>query len=177
MLSLFKVKRSFYLNKLLQEVQMQGDKQVIDALNDTLMAELTAINIYYIHYKMQDNWEFKKLGQHSREESMGEMKHGDKLIERILFLEGTPNMAKYDEILVGDTCEKQLKNQYTIETRHVERLRAHIQLCINKKDFGTKELLDHILDETEDSVDWLETQFQRIKDIGIQNYLAEHMHE
>ena len=156
---------------------MQGDKQVIDALNDILMAELTAINIYYIHYKMQENWGFKKLAQHSREESMGEMKHGDKLIERILFLEGVPNMAKYDEILVGDSCEEQLKHEYTIENRHVERLRKHIQLSIEKNDFGTKELLDDILVETEDSCDWLETQFQRISDVGIENYLAEHMYE
>ena len=156
---------------------MKGDNQVINALNDALMAELTAINIYYIHYKMQENWGYKKLASHSREESMGEMKHGDKLIERILFLEGSPNMAKYDEILVGDTCEEQLKNQYSIETRHVERLRKHIQLCIEKNDYGTKELLDHILEETEDSVDWLETQFQRISDVGIENYLSEHMHE
>ena len=156
---------------------MKGENQIIDALNDTLMAELTAINIYYIHYKMQENWGFKKLASHSREESMGEMKHGDKLIERILFLEGVPNMAKYDEILVGDTCEDQLKNEYTIETRHVKRLRKHIQLCIDKGDFGTKELLDSILVETEDSCDWLETQFQRIKDVGIENYLSEHMHE
>ena len=156
---------------------MKGEKQVIDALNDILMAELTAINIYYIHYKMQENWGFKKLAHHSRDESMGEMKHGDKLIERILFLEGAPNMAKYDEILVGDTCEEQLKNEYSIETRHVEQLRKYIQLCIDKNDFGTKELLDEILVETEDSCDWLETQFQRISDVGIENYLAEHMHE
>ncbi len=156
---------------------MQGDAKVIEALNDVLMAELTAINIYYIHYKMQENWGYKKLAHHSREESMGEMKHGDQIIERILFLDGTPNMARYDEILVGDTCEEQLKNEYTIETKHVKRLQGHIQLCIDKKDFGTKEMLDRILEETEESVDWLETQFQRIKDVGIENYLAEHMHE
>ncbi len=156
---------------------MQGDAKVIEALNDVLMAELTAINIYYIHYKMQENWGYKKLAHHSREESMGEMKHGDQVIERILFLDGVPNMARYDEVLVGDTCEEQLKNEYTIETRHVERLRNHIQLCIDKKDFGTKEILDSILEETEESVDWLETQFQRIKDVGIENYLAEHMHD
>ena len=156
---------------------MKGDTQVIDALNDVLMAELTAINIYYIHYKMQENWGFKKLAHHAREESMGEMKHGDKVIERVLYFEGVPNMAKYDEVLVGDTCQEQLNNQYKIETCHVERLRKHIKLCIDKKDFGTKELLDDILEDTEESCDWLETQFQRIKDVGIENYLAEHMHE
>jgi bacterioferritin len=156
---------------------MKGDAQVISALNDVLMAELTAINIYYIHYKMQDNWGFKKLAHHAREESMGEMKHADMMIERILYLDGIPDMAKYDTILVGDTCEDQLKNQYVIETQHVERLQKHIALCISKNDFGTKEILDGILEDTEESCDWLETQFDRIKNVGIENYLAEHMHE
>ena len=156
---------------------MKGNKQIIDALNDVLMAELTSINIYYIHYRMQDNWGFKKLAHHAREESMGEMKHADQMIERILYLEGVPNMAKYDTVLVGDTCEKQLKNQYSIETKHVKRLQKHISLCISKSDYGTKEILDSILEETEEQCDYLETQFQRIKDVGIQNYLAEHMHE
>ena len=154
---------------------MKGNSQVIDALNDVLMAELTSINIYYIHYKMQANWGFNKLAHHSREESMGEMKHADQVIERILYLEGAPDMAKYDTVLIGDSCEDQLKNQYAIETRHVERLQKHIALCIDTKDFGTKELLDTILKDTESSCDWLETQFQRIKDIGIQNDLTEHM--
>ena len=155
---------------------MKGEKQVIEGLNEVLMAELTAINMYYIHYRMQDNDGYDKLAHHAREESMEEMKHADKMIERILFLEGTPNMAKYDEILVGDNCEAQLKNQYRRETEHVERLRRIIDLCIDKKDFGTKEILDGILEDTENQVDYLETQFQRIKDVGIQNYLAEHMH-
>ncbi len=156
---------------------MRGDKQVIVALNDVLMAELTAINMYYVHYKMQENWGYKKLAHHAKDESMGEMKHTDHVIERILYLEGTPDMAKYDAILVGDTCEEQLKNQYTMETAHVDRLKKHIRLCMDKNDFGTKELLDDILEDTEESCDWLETQFQRIKDIGIENYLSEHMHD
>ena len=156
---------------------MKGNKEVIDALNDVLMAELTAINMYYIHYKMQDNWGFKKLAQHSREESMGEMKHADEIIERILYFDGTPNMAKYDTILVGDNCEAHLKNQYELEKNHVDRLTRHIRLCLDKNDFGTKEILDEILKETEESCDWIETQFQRIEDVGLQNYLSEHMHE
>ena len=86
-------------------------------------------------------------------------------------------MAKYDEVLVGDTVEAQLKNQYTIETAHVERLNKHIALFQDKKDYGTKEVLDNILEDTEESCDWLETQFNRIKDIGVQAYLAEHMHD
>lgn len=156
---------------------MKGDSEVIKALNDVLMAELTAINIYFIHYKMQENWGYKKLAQHARSESMGEMNHAEKIIDRILFLDGSPNMAKYDTVLVGDTCEAQLKNQYAIETAHVESLRKHIRLCMDKNDFGSKEILDRILEETEEACDWLETQFQRIKDVGIENYLAEHMRE
>jgi len=154
---------------------MKGEAQVIEALNDSLMAELTAINMYFIHYKMQKNWGYEKLAEHARKESMSEMKHADEIIERILYLEGVPDMARYDTILVGNSVEEQLKNEYTAETRHVERLRKHIRLCMEKNDFGTKELLDGILKGTEDSCDWLETQFQRIKDVGIQNYLAEHM--
>ena len=154
---------------------MKGDKTVLKALNDVLMAELTAINIYYIHYKMQEDWGYDNIASHSREESMGEMKHADQMIERILFLDGTPDMQKYDTVLVGDTVEAQLKNQYKIELAHVTRLRKHIRTCLDKNDFGSKEILDKILEETEDSVDWLETQFNRIKDIGIKNYMMENM--
>ena len=154
---------------------MKGDKAVIKALNDVLMAELTAINIYYIHYKMQEDWGYEKIASHSREESMGEMKHANQMIERILFLDGIPDMQKYDTVLVGDTVEAQLKNQYKIELAHVARLRKHIRTCFDKSDFNSKEVLDKILIETEDSVDWLETQFNRIKDIGIKNYMMENM--
>ena len=105
------------------------------------------------------------------------MKHAHKLIERIIYFDGVPNMAKYDEVLVGDTVEAQLKNQYTIETAHVKRLNKYIALCQDKKDYGTKEILDGILEDTEHSCDWLETQFNRINDIGVKAYLAEHMHE
>ena len=154
---------------------MKGDKVVLSALNDVLMAELTAINIYYIHYKMQEDWGYDKLAAHSREESMGEMKHSDQMIDRILFLDGVPNMQKYDTVLVGKTVEEQLKNQYKIELAHVTRLRKHIKTCLDKNDYGTKEILDGILADTEESVDWLETQFNRIKDIDMQNYLDENM--
>ena len=102
-------------------------------------------------------------------------KHADQMIERIIFLDGTPDMQKYDTVLVGDTVEAQLKNQYKIELAHVTRLRKHIRACFDKGDHGSKEILDKILEDTEDSVDWLETQFNRIKDIGIKNYMMENM--
>ena len=140
------------------------------------MAELTAINIYYIHYKMQEDWGYEKIASHSREESMGEMKHANWMIERILFLDGIPDMQKYDTIMVGKTVEEQLKNQYKAECDHVERLQRIIAFCMEKRDFGSKEILDSILEDTEDACDWIETQFQCIKDVGIQNYLAENMH-
>ena len=117
---------------------MKGDESVLDALNDVLMAELTAINIYYIHYKMQEDWGYEKIASHSREESMGEMKHADWMIDRILFLDGVPDMQKYDTVLVGDTVEAQLKNQYKIELAHVARLRKHIRTCFDKNDFNSK---------------------------------------
>ena len=154
---------------------MKGDKDVHNALNDVLMAELTAINIYYIHYKMQEDWGYEKIASHSREESMGEMKHANLMIERLLFLDGVPDMQKYDTVLVGNSVEEQLKNQYKIELEHVARLRKHIKTCFDKSDFGSKEILDGILMDTEESVDWLETQFVRIKDIGIKNYMMESM--
>ena len=114
---------------------MKGDDAVIEALNEVLTAELTAINIYYIHYKMEKNWGYHKLAEHAEKESMGEMKHADAVIERILYLDGVPNMARYDTVLVGDTCEEHLKNQYTIETAHVDRLKKSIRLCMDKNDF------------------------------------------
>ena len=119
---------------------MKGDESVLDALNDVLMAELTAINIYYIHYKMQEDWGYEKIASHSREESMGEMKHANLMIERLLFLDGVPDMQKYDTVLVGNSVEAQLKNQYKIELEHVARLRKHIKTCFDKSDFGSKEI-------------------------------------
>ena len=101
---------------------MKSDKAVIKALNDVLMAELTGINIYYIHYKMQEDWGYDNIAHHSREESMGEMKHADKMIERIIFLDGPPNMQKYDEILVGNTVEAQLENQLKIHQMKIDGL-------------------------------------------------------
>ena len=133
----------------------------------------------YLLYPLHDAGRLglKKIASHSKDESLGEMKHARELIERVIYFYGTPNMAKYDEVLVGDTVEAQLKNQDKIETVYVKRFHKSIHLCQDKKDFGTKEVLDGILEDTEESCDWLETQFSRIKDIGVKAYLAEHKHD
>ncbi|MBI4382479.1 MAG: bacterioferritin [Nitrospinae bacterium] len=156
---------------------MKGDNQVIGGLNEVLLADLTATNMYHIHCRMEDRWGYKKLAKHARDGFADELRHADKVIERILFLEGVPDMAKYGAIQVGNSCEEHLKNEYASETEHVKLLRKIISICIDKKDFATKEILDKILEETEEQCDWLEAQFQRIKDVGIENYLSEHMHE
>ena len=156
---------------------MRGDPKVIEGLNEVLMAELTAINMYWVHYRMKEDWGYKKLAEHDKSESMDEMKHADKMICRIIYLDDKPDMQKYDTVMIGGTVEEQLKNQYKAECAHVERLQRIISLCMEKKDFGSKEILEDILEDTEEACDWLETQFQRIKDVGIENYLAEHMHD
>ncbi len=154
---------------------MKGDNKVIDALNRTLTIELTAINQYFVQAKMLKNWGYLALARKMYEESIGEMKHADKIIERILFLEGTPNIAKYDVIRVGTTVPDQLANDLKLEMGGVKAYNEAIELCTKVKDSGTRELLAGILVSSEEHVDWLETQIGLIKSLGLQNYLAEQM--
>lgn len=156
---------------------MKGDKKVLDMLGKMLTAELTAHNLYFVQYQMQENWGYKKLASHVKEDAGLELHHAEEIIQRTLYLDGNPNMNKIDPIDAGNSVEEQLKKQYDFECEHVGNVKDYIKLCMDQKDFGTKELLDEILEESEQQCDWLETQFQRIKDIGIKNYLAEHMHE
>ncbi len=155
---------------------MKGDPEVIEALNDVLTAELTAINQYYIHYKMCENWGYLKLAARSREESMEEMRHADKVIERILYLEGVPNMQRLYSVGVGETVPEQHKLDLETEMENVERLNKGIALARDKGDNGTRELFEKILVEEEEAVDWLEARLEMIEKIGIENYLAEHIH-
>ena len=155
---------------------MNGDKDVMKMLGKMLTAELTAHNLYFVQYQMQENWGYKKLASHVKEDATLELHHAEEIIQRILYFDGTPDMNQIEKIKVGSSCEEHLKDQYDFECEHVSNVKDYIKLCIDKKDFGTKELLDEILEESEEQCDWLETQFQRIKDIGIQNYLTEHMH-
>lgn len=156
---------------------MKGDGEVLDMLGKMLTAELTAHNLYFVQYQMIDNWGYKKLAGHVKEDAALELHHAEEIIQRTLYFDAPPDMNKIDKIKMGNTVEELLNHQYEFECDHVEHLKSYIKLCMDKNDFGTKELLDEILEESEDQCDWLETQFQRIKDIGIQNYLTEHMHE
>ena len=156
---------------------MQGNPKIIDALNTALTIELTAINQYFCQAKMCKNWGFNKLAHKHYHESIGEMKHAEKLIDRILFLEGVPEIARYDVIRVGSSVKEQFENDLALETRGVQTYNAAVDLCLQLKDGGTRELLEHILEESEEHVDWLETQLGLINDVGLQNYLTEQMGE
>jgi bacterioferritin len=156
---------------------MQGNAKIIEALNAGLTIELTAINQYFCQSKMCKNWGFQKLAAKHYVESIGEMKHAEKLIDRILFLEGVPEIARYDVIRVGTDVKEQLEYDLVLETRGVHTYNAAIELCTQLKDNGTRELLDGILVESEEHVDWLETQLSLINDVGLQLYLQHQIGE
>jgi bacterioferritin len=155
---------------------MQSTPETIELLNDVLTAELTAINQYFIHYKMQENWGYKRLAEKGKQESFGEMKHAEELIERILFLEGVPNMQRLGPVKVGETVPEQLKAELETEKEAIARLAAGIEQC-RRTDEGTRLLLEQILDDEEDHADWLETQLSIIADIGDNLYLNAQIHE
>jgi len=150
---------------------VQGHPDVIEGLNRALTIELTAINQYFIQARMCKNWGFLKLGQKHYQESIGEMKHADKIIERILFLEGVPEIARYDVIRVGADVKEQFENDLKLEQSGVNAYNALAELAVRLKDNGTRELASQILVESEEHVDWLETQLNVINTIGIEKYL------
>ena len=152
---------------------MKGDPQIIDALNKALTIELTAINQYFVQAKMCHNWGFKKLGHKHYEESIGEMRHAEKLIDRIIFLDGVPEIARYDVIRVGTNVKEQLDNDLALETRGVKAYNEAITLAAQLKDNGSRELMEEILKDSEEHVDWLESQLNVIETIGMERYLAE----
>lgn len=156
---------------------MQGSQRVIDALNDGLTVELTAINQYFIQAKMCKNWGLNKLAAKHYVESMGEMKHAEKLIDRILFLEGVPEIARYDVIRPGTDVKQQFEYDLELETKGVNSYNKAIQICMEENDNGSRELIAPILVESEEHVDWLESQLDLIKKVGIENYLAHNMGE
>ena len=154
---------------------MQGNPQIIDALNAALTIELTAINQYFVQAKMCKNWGFEKLGRKHYEESIGEMKHAEKLIDRIIFLEGVPEIARYDVIRVGVDVKEQFEFDLKLETKGVNAYNDAITLAAQLKDNGSRELMNEILVDSEEHVDWLETQLNLIATVGLERYLAEQM--
>jgi bacterioferritin len=155
---------------------MQATPEIIELLNDVLTAELTAINQYFIHYKMQENWGYQRLAHKGKDESFGEMKHAEELIERILYLEGVPNMQRLGPVRVGETVPEQLKAELETEKEAIARLAAGVEQC-RRTDEGTRLLLEKILEDEEEHADWLETQLSVISDIGEGLYLNAQIHD
>jgi len=156
---------------------MKGDTKVIALLNDVLTNELTAINQYFLHARMCQNWGYERLWKKVRAESIDEMKHADQVIARILYLDGLPNLQKLGRLEIGETVAEQLKSDLALEKRAIPVLNAGIELCRSKGDNGTAELLEEILVDEEEHADWLEAQMTLVEQVGIQNYLAQQMKE
>ncbi|MBA4031535.1 MAG: bacterioferritin [Planctomyces sp.] len=152
---------------------MQGSQSVIDALNAGLTIELTAINQYFVQAKMCANWGLHKLAKKHYEESIGEMRHAEKLIDRILYLEGVPEIARYDVIRPGANVEEQFKFDLELEAKGVRTYNEAVEICMAAKDHGSREIIAPILVESEGHVDWLESQIDLISKMGIQHYLAQ----
>jgi len=150
---------------------MKGDDKVIQLLNETLKNELTAINQYWLHYRMLDNWGVRRLADYERKESIDEMKHGDRLAERILFLEGLPNFQMLGRLRIGETVEEVLRADLELEREAVDQLRGAIAHCEAVRDYVSRELFEAILTSEEEHVDFLETQFEMIERMGLQNYI------
>jgi len=151
---------------------MKGSKKVIAALNEALSEELTAINQYILHAEMCENWGYGHLAAFIKKESMHEMKHAEKLIERILFLDGAPDMTKYQKLNIGQKVPQMLENDLALELQAVAMYNRLVVLAVEEKDQGTAELLKSLLKDEEDHVDGLEEQLTMIADMGIQNYLV-----
>lgn len=152
---------------------MKGNEQIIRVLNDVLRKELTGINQYFMHAKLCKSWGYTKLFKHIWDESIDEMKHADLVIDRILFLEGSPSISAYDKILVGATVKQQLENDLGLEQAALVVLHAGIKTCVDADDQTSKNLFEQILKEEESHVDWLESQLHQIKEVGYENYLAQ----
>jgi bacterioferritin len=156
---------------------MKGDKKVIEHLNTVLGNELVAINQYFLHAKMFEDWGLKELAEFTRHESIDEMKHADTIIDRILFLEGFPNLQNLGKLHIGEDTEEMLKCDLDLEMRAIPDLREAVAYCESVKDYVSRDIFQTILDDEEEHVDWLETQLGLIDKLGIQNYLAEKIHE
>ena len=154
---------------------MKGDKKVIQHLNKILGNELVAINQYFLHARMYEDWGLKKLGEHEYHESIDEMKHADKLTKRILFLEGLPNLQDLGKLMIGEDVREIIKCDLKLEMKAIPDLRAAIAYCESVADYGSRELCERILESEEEHVDWLETQLGLIEKLGMENFLQSQM--
>ena len=150
---------------------MKGDEKVIEFLNTALKNELTAINQYFLHYRMYKNWGFEELAKHEYEESIDEMKHADKLIERILFLDGLPNLQMLGKIMIGENVEEVLRADLELEYEARDQLLGAVAHCETVRDYVSREIFERILESEEEHIDFLETQFAMIERMGLQNYI------
>jgi bacterioferritin len=156
---------------------MKGNEKILAKLNDLLSDELTAVNQYMVHAEMDDNWSYKRLAESVEKRAIDEMKHAEKLIARILFLEGTPVVSSLKKITIGDVVEKQLGNDWDAEFGAINSYNDGIRIAVEVGDSGTRELLEDILEDEEDHIDWLEAQKDQIAQVGIQNYLTQQIKE
>jgi bacterioferritin len=156
---------------------MKGDPRIIDLLNECLTGELTAVNQYFLHARMCKNWGYDHLAKKIYEESIDEMKHADKFIERVLFLDGLPNLQRLGKLAIGTTVLEILQNDLTLEMTTPPRLNQGIKLCRDVGDNATEDLLTHVLVDSEHHVDWLESQLELVKQVGESNYLAQQIRE
>jgi len=152
---------------------VRGHEGIIALLNDVLTAELTAINQYFIHAKMCENWGYHRLAHRVRQESFGEMKHADGLIERILYLEGVPNLQRLGKVNVGETVPEQLRVDLELERAALTMLNTGIETCRSSGDNGSRQLLEEILRAEEEHVNWIEAQFAQMQQMGEAHYLAQ----
>ena len=152
---------------------MKGNDRIIAKLNDLLSDELTAVNQYMVHAEMDDNWAYSRLAETVEKRAIDEMKHAEKLIARILFLEGTPIVSTLKPMHIGDAVEKQIGNDWQAEVEAIKAYNDAIKLTCSQDDHGTEQLLKSILKDEEDHIDWIEAQKDQIAQLGIQNYLAE----
>jgi bacterioferritin len=156
---------------------MKGDKKILDVLNDVLTAELTAINQYFVHGEMCESWGYERLQRVIRKHSIGEMKHAEEVIERILFLDGIPNMQRLGKINIGENVPEMFKVDLGLEMDAVARLNKHIVTANELGDNNTRHLLEEILGDEEEHIDWIEAQLSLLEQVGVQNYLAAQIRE